>query len=381
MTVGGGVVAFNQVGEQVEEDLRRAEMLAAPILLLFSLLVFRSLVAALLPLAVGMTTILITFSLLRLVNAVEPMSTFAINLITGLGLGLAIDYSLFMVSRFREELATGAGRAEALRAHDAHRRAAPCCSPPSPWPRRSRRCSCSRCASCTRWASAACWCALTAAFVSLTLLPALLAVARPARQRAQPQALAGRHAPRRRPRAAGPVVPALAPVMRRPAPIAIATAALLIVLGLPFLRIEFTGVDASVLPQERSARVVDDAIRTEFPPGPTSPVTVVAGVGERGRAAAERLRARARRRSTGAARVSAPEQAGGYWLIDVVPERAALSDSRQGAGARRARARRRRSRSRSAARPPRSSTSRPRSATRCRSRWRSSPRRRWSSCS
>src|SRR5829696_21222 len=62
VTVGGGIVAFNQVGDQVESDLQRAEMLAAPILLLLSLLVFRSLVAALLPLAVGMTTILITFA-------------------------------------------------------------------------------------------------------------------------------------------------------------------------------------------------------------------------------------------------------------------------------------------------------------------------------
>ena len=116
MTVGGGIVAFNQVGEQVEADLQRAEMLAAPILLLFSLLVFRSLVAALLPLAVGMTTILLTFSGLRIVNEFEPMSTFAINLITGLGLGLAIDYSLFMVSRFREELEADGDRTRALRA-------------------------------------------------------------------------------------------------------------------------------------------------------------------------------------------------------------------------------------------------------------------------
>ena len=116
VTVGGGIVAFNQVGDQVESDLQRAELLAAPILLLFSLLVFRSLVAALLPLAVGMTTVLLTFSGLRIVNSFEPMSTFAINLTTGLGLGLAIDYSLFMVSRFREELASGTDRHEALRA-------------------------------------------------------------------------------------------------------------------------------------------------------------------------------------------------------------------------------------------------------------------------
>jgi uncharacterized membrane protein YdfJ with MMPL/SSD domain len=116
ITVGGGVVGFEQVGEQVESDLQRAELLAAPILLLFSLLVFRSLVAALLPLAVGTTTIMICFAGLRLVNEVVGMSTFAVNLITGLGLGLAIDYSLFMVSRFREELEGGRETREALRA-------------------------------------------------------------------------------------------------------------------------------------------------------------------------------------------------------------------------------------------------------------------------
>jgi RND superfamily putative drug exporter len=81
-----------------------------------------------------------------------------------------------------------------------------------------------------------------------------------------------------------------------------------------------------VLPQERSARVVDDAIRAEFPPGPTAPVLVAAGVGERGRTGAE---AYGRRLAAidGVADVSPPEQAGGYWLYDVVPERAALSDS------------------------------------------------------
>ena len=79
--------------------------------------------------------------------------------------------------------------------------------------------------------------------------------------------------------------------MRRPAPVAAFAAALLIVIGLPFLRIEFTGVDASVLPPEKSARVVDDAIRAEFPPGPT-----VAGA--RGRAAPGSAGAR-RRRTTG----------------------------------------------------------------------------------
>ena len=112
----------------MQEDLARAELLAFPLLFLLSLVVFRSVVAALLPVIVGATTILTTFVWLRLVNTVEPMSVFAINLITGAGLGLAIDYSLFVVSRFREELATGAGRGAGAAGDDAHRRAARCCS-------------------------------------------------------------------------------------------------------------------------------------------------------------------------------------------------------------------------------------------------------------
>jgi RND superfamily putative drug exporter len=77
--------------------------------------VFRSVVAALLPLLVGMITILTTFLALRLVVEVLPLSIFALNLVTGLGLGLAIDYSLFVVSRYREELAAGLDPASAIR--------------------------------------------------------------------------------------------------------------------------------------------------------------------------------------------------------------------------------------------------------------------------
>ena len=155
MTLGGGELAQEQVGEQVSEDIARAELLAFPILFLLSFFVFRSLVAALLPLAVGGATIMLSFLGMRIVNgAIEPMSIYALNLITGLGLGLAIDYSLFMVSRFREELERGRDTGATRCARRWRRRAAPCCSPRSRSPPRSRRCSCSRCASSTRWASA-----------------------------------------------------------------------------------------------------------------------------------------------------------------------------------------------------------------------------------
>ena len=115
VTLGGGALAGPQVGDQVSRDIARAELIAFPILFLLSLLVFRSAVSALLPLAVGGATILLSFLAIRLINnTVNPMSIYALNLINGLGLGLAIDYSLFMVSRFREELAGGRSREEAL---------------------------------------------------------------------------------------------------------------------------------------------------------------------------------------------------------------------------------------------------------------------------
>src|SRR5215212_408283 len=114
VVLGGPELIGEQAGTQVQEDLARAEMLAFPILFIVSLFVFRGVIAALLPLAVGMVTVLITFLLMRGANAIEPMSVFALNLIVGLGLGLAIDYSLFVVSRFREELEGGLDTADAL---------------------------------------------------------------------------------------------------------------------------------------------------------------------------------------------------------------------------------------------------------------------------
>ena len=115
VVLGGGAIAAPAVGDQVSADIARAELIAFPILFLLTLLVFRSAVSALLPLAVGATTILLSFLAIRIVNShVNPMSIYALNLINGLGLGLAIDYSLFMVSRFREELAGGKDREAAL---------------------------------------------------------------------------------------------------------------------------------------------------------------------------------------------------------------------------------------------------------------------------
>ena len=115
VSVGGIALAQQQVNKQVEKDLRMAEMLAFPILFLLSLLFFRSAVAALLPLLIGGLAIVGTFLLLRLANEFVDVSIFALNLTTGLGLGLAIDYSLFVVSRYREEIAKVGPGAEAMK--------------------------------------------------------------------------------------------------------------------------------------------------------------------------------------------------------------------------------------------------------------------------
>ena len=112
VVVGGPAVAEEEVNNQVEEDLQHAEMLAFPLLFLLSLLFFRSLVASVLPLLIGGLAIVGTFLILRIASEFASISVFALNLTTALGLGLAIDYSLFVVSRYREEIArTGPGAA------------------------------------------------------------------------------------------------------------------------------------------------------------------------------------------------------------------------------------------------------------------------------
>ena len=96
--------AFTELQERAERDIARAETLALPVLLVLLVLIFGSLTAAALPVAIGGIAIVGAMLVLRGVAAVTEISTFALNVTTILGLGLAIDYSLFMVSRFREEI-------------------------------------------------------------------------------------------------------------------------------------------------------------------------------------------------------------------------------------------------------------------------------------
>lgn len=103
--VGGSVVVLTEMQHLSESDIVRAEMLAMPVLVVLLLVIFGGLAAALLPVTIGVVAILGALGLLRALTTVTDVSSFAVNVTTILGLGLAIDYSLFMVSRFREELA------------------------------------------------------------------------------------------------------------------------------------------------------------------------------------------------------------------------------------------------------------------------------------
>jgi uncharacterized membrane protein YdfJ with MMPL/SSD domain len=328
---GGPAVASEEISSTVKSDLARAELYAFPLLFLLSLLIFRGLVAALLPPLVGGVTIVGTFLVMRAVNTTLPLSIFAVNLVTGMGLGLAIDYSLFILARYREELVrVGPGREALVRTLTTAGRTvlfsgltvSAALASLTVFPQRFLY----------SMGISGAIAALIAIGVSLVGLSALLAVLgtrvnalSPARLRRRLRGL-----PRSetgRPGAHGSWYRLSRAVMKRPIPIAAGSAALLIALGLPFLGIRFTGVDASALPPSASARQVDEAIRTEFPPAPTSPVVIAvrapAGAAPQLVAYAGQLRTLG-----GAAAVIGPAPAGpGLWRLDVIPRDPPLSSS------------------------------------------------------
>ena len=112
---GGFAQGFNETNDQTRQDLTTAELIAFPVLALFLLLVFRGVVAASIPLLIGGVSIVGTLFALRLMSTFVDTSVFALNVATGLSLGLAVDYALLMVSRYREELERDGATREAHR--------------------------------------------------------------------------------------------------------------------------------------------------------------------------------------------------------------------------------------------------------------------------
>jgi len=314
VSVGGPAVAENQINEQVEKDLRTAELYAFPLLFMLSLVFFRSLVAALLPLLVGALAIVGAFLMLRVASELTSVSIFALNVVTGLGLGLAIDYSLFIVSRYREEIArTGPGY-EAMRRTLATAgrtvlfsslTVAGALAALLVFPQRFLY----------SMGLGGFFVALIAAAIALIVLPAILTLLGHRVNALTPAFLARRAERDARPAEDGFWYRLSQLVMRFPGRIAAASAALLIALAIPFLGIEFTSVDAQVLPPAASARQVDDTLRADFPPYRDTPVTLAF----RGTTAdADRIAAAAAR-VPGAAAVEPPTRLeDGVWAVDVI---------------------------------------------------------------
>jgi uncharacterized membrane protein YdfJ with MMPL/SSD domain len=323
--VGGPAVAQQQANEQVEKDLRRAELYAFPILFLLSLLFFRGLVAAALPLVVGALTIVSTMVMLSVASELGSISIFALNLVIGLGLGLAIDYSLFIVSRYREEIAkTGPGLDAMRRTMATAGRTvlfssltvAGAIASLLVFPQRFLY----------SMGVGGSLVALIAAGVALIVLPAILAVLGARVNALSPSFLRGRAERDARPAEQGFWYRLSRLVMRVPGRIAIASAALLIALGIPFFNMQFTTVDAQVLPQSASANRVDDALRADFPPFRDSPIQLsVTG----GSADAARL-ARDAARLPGVAQVRPPVRLqGDDYVVEVVSSSPPLSGASQ----------------------------------------------------
>src|SRR6266536_3568141 len=255
IAVGGQAEVFRQVGTQVEKDLRKAETITFPIVLI--LLVFGSVVAAGLPLSIGALAVVGTLLVLRIISSLTDVSIFSLNLTTALGIGLGIDYSLFIVSRYREEMRHG------LIAHEAVVRTVQT-------PGRTVLFSALTVAISLAailifplfflrsFAYAGIAVVALALLGAIVFLPALLAAL-------------GTRVDRwvlwhRTPKEVGEGVwhRIATFVMRRPVAIAVTVTAFLLILGAPFLRVSFGLPDDRVLPRVASSRQVQDQIRTNF---------------------------------------------------------------------------------------------------------------------
>ncbi|GAA4460297.1 MMPL family transporter [Phytohabitans houttuyneae] len=303
--VGGAHAIDTAIGEQLERDLIRAEAIAVPLTLLLLLLVFRGLVAAALPLVVAAVAVAGALLALAGVARLTDVSVYSINLMTGLGFGLAIDYSLFMLTRFREELANGrdtgaavvrtvatAGRSVAFSALTV----AVSLSALLVFPLSFLR----------SFAYAGAAVVLAAAAASLLTLPALLAVIghRVTARRAAAGGSAGRW--ERLARA----------VMRRPLPVAAGVVLVLLALGSPFLRVDPGLPSYRSLPPSSEARQVAESLDSGFSGNQAGEFAVVLP-GVHDGAAVARFAARVREVG-GVAEVSVRQAAAGSWLR-VVP--------------------------------------------------------------
>ncbi|MFW6720506.1 MMPL family transporter [Streptomyces sp. MAR4 CNY-716] len=323
--LGGRVAVYDDLQTTIQEDLLRAEIIALPVTLLLLIVVFGSAVAALLPLAVGIVAILGTNAVLRGLTEFAEVSVFAQNLTTALGLGLAIDYALFIVRRYREELAAGAdplgavgttlrtaGRTVLFSALTV----AVSLSAMLMFPQYFLR----------SFAYAGIAVVLLAAVAALTVLPAALVLL-------GPRVNSWRILPRRDGGMPGGAESGrgwarLAKLVMRRAPVfAVLTTAGLVLLGLPFLRVEFGAADDRQLPGSAESHQVQELLREDFPGTPGGTIEVyVEGDPAAGELAGYRERIAA---LDGVEQVDGPVMEAGTGYLTVVGESEAVDAASQ----------------------------------------------------
>ncbi len=276
--LGGYPATAEDITVQVEKDLQRAELLSFPIVFVLLIVVFGSVVAAAMPLFIGAFTILGGLMLLRLATTVTDMSVFAVNIITMLGLGLAIDYSLFVVSRFREELVRHendvslalsrtmqtAGRTVVFSGLTVMISLLSLTIFPQMLMKS------------LGWGGAAA--VLVAMLATVTVLPAALALLGPRVNRLSVKSLLPA---RFRGEAAHPDNPqgsfwyrASSFVMRHPVVVLVLTLVPLALVGLPFFRIVISIPDHRALPEGAESRDVGDMLVNNFPHNETTPIEI-----------------------------------------------------------------------------------------------------------
>ena len=266
--VGGNVPMEVAINNEVTADIAKAEGFSMPVLLILLLVIFGSLAAASLPVAIGGVAILGSFTVLRLLTMATTVSIYSVNITTILGLGLGIDYGLFMVTRFREELhrqptveqavartVATAGRTVAVSGVTVAVALTSLMLFPEDFLRSMGYGGVATVA--------------VDMLAALTVLPALLAVLghrvnalRIRRSVHQPT----------RDEASGAWYRLAHSVMRRPAVYATVIVIGLLALGAPFLRISWGGTDARTLPAASTIRQVSQTLASDFPVNSTAPI-------------------------------------------------------------------------------------------------------------
>ena len=259
MVVTGQVPLNEAFNTTLEQDLQRAEYVALPITLLLLVLIFGSIVAALLPVGVGVLAIVGGVGGTLFLGRFTDVSQYAINIVTLIGLGVAIDYSLFVVNRFRDELAAGASREGAIATAISTAGRSITFSGITVAVGLSAMLFFQGTFLASMGAAGAIVVAI-AVFYGLTFLPALLAVMGPNVDRLRLPFLGAR-----KPAGTGAWHSLAMWVMKRPWVVLIPALAILLLAGTPFLQLRLANGDVDQLPPRNQARQGYDTLIKDFP--------------------------------------------------------------------------------------------------------------------